>query len=36
VRLELLGEAPVFLGLEDLERKILQLPLDLPDAEPFG
>ena len=35
-RLELLGEAPVLVGLEDLERQVLELPLDLPDTQALG
>ena len=36
MRLELLGQAPVGLGLEHLEGQVLELPLDLPDAQPLG
>ena len=34
-RVEQLGELAEPLGLEDLEREVLELPLDLPDAEPL-
>src|SRR6185503_4282070 len=33
---ELLGELLVVVGLEILEREVLELPLDLPDAEAVG
>ena len=33
---ELLGELAERLGLEGLEREVLELPLDLPDPEPLG
>ena len=34
--LELGGEAPVGLRLERLEAEVLELPLELPDAQPLG
>ncbi len=36
VRLQLSREGSILLGLEDLERQVLQLPLELPDAQPLG
>jgi len=33
---EHLGDALVGLGLDEAEREILDLPFDLPDAEPVG
>ncbi len=30
------GDAAVLVGLEEAERQVLQLPLDLPDAQPVG
>ena len=30
------GQLAEALGLEDLEREVLELPLDLPDPEPLG
>ena len=33
---EELGQLAEALGLEDLEREVLELPLHLPDAEPLG
>ena len=35
-RVEELGQLAEALGLEGLEREVLELPLDLPDAEPLG
>ena len=35
-RVEQLGELAEALGLEHLEREVLELPLDLPDPEPLG
>ena len=35
-RVEQAGQLPEALGLEDLEREVLQLPLDLPDPEALG
>jgi hypothetical protein len=29
-------DAPVLVGLQEAERQVLQLPLDLPDAQPVG
>ena len=35
-RVEQLGQLAEALGLEHLEREVLELPLDLPDPEPLG